>query len=243
VKGMTVEDMEGPTRPYRESLQTNHNYSSQAPYQVNIRTPITVSETLPFIFVKDIAIVEPGNDSVVVEATTNGLDWITLKSYDASYSTSWQSAFIAKENGSSDMYSDHAIDFSEHFEVGALVLFRLRLMSNPSVTGWGWSIDHVSIQEVQTSVERPSAAVPALYPNPSYGIVNIDYVLEKSSNVGISVSDVFGRRIIARDLGFKNSGNHHSEIDITGHAAGTYIVILKTEGGNLIQKIILKNGQ
>lgn len=141
------------------------------------------------------------------------------------------------------MFVDHSIDFSQYFEVGELLLFRLRLISNPSITGWGWSVDHVSIQEIQTSVERPSVSVPALYPNPSYGTINIDYVLAKPSAVSIEVSDVFGRRIISTYHGFKNSGNHHSEIDISGQATGAYMVILKTEAGSMIQKIILKDAK
>jgi hypothetical protein len=240
VAGMTVKTLEGRERPFRESLQTDHNYKSNQLYQAVFLTPITVSPSLPFIFIRDIAIVEPGNDAVVIEATQNGLDWIELSSDDASSQASWQSAFTNGAPGRNDMYVDRSVDISQKFNTGDLLLFRLKLKTNNSITSWGWSVEYVIIQQEPTAVEQPAISATSVYPNPTSGNFNVEYSLSKPQHVDIDIVNVFGQLVNRVDCGVAKSGRNNATINLTSVENGTYVVVIKTETERVIKKIIRK---
>ena len=92
---MTLQNFQGRPGGERKNLQTNHPYSLSKSYSITLHTPVKVSQTFPSFFYSDIAIVEPGNrkDSVVLEATKNGIDWIALApGYTASSNITWENA-------------------------------------------------------------------------------------------------------------------------------------------------------
>ena len=42
---------------------------------------------------------------------------------------------------------------NENFQAGEEVFIRFRLFSDPEISGWGWAIDNLRIQDTQVSVE------------------------------------------------------------------------------------------
>ena len=241
VDGLTLQSLPNSPPPLRSALQTDHNYSINKNYQVILRTPISVSSTLPVLFYSDIAIVEPFNDSVVVEATANGLDWTPLaQGYDATGSSLWETAYTNKSQGTKALFVKHEIDFGSKFSPGDVLLFRLRMISGETVTSWGWALDYISIQELPLAINPPyETNAFSVYPNPSNGPITIAYELKKTSAVSLEVLDIFGRRILSSDMGWQNSGLHKELVALESQSGGTYVVILHTTEGKMTRKILI----
>jgi hypothetical protein len=246
VDGLTLQSFSGTTPQHRQTPQTNHNYSVSKSYEVLVRTPVTVSTSQSILYYSDIAIIEPDKDSVVVEATKNGLDWILLKPpYDATYSgdteKKWQTAFTGNQPGASNMFVKHEIDLRTKFNAGDLLLFRWRLGSGPAVTSWGWAIDYISIQEKPVAVEQNLQDRDViLYPNPANENFTVSYFLNKSSQVAIHVTDIYGRLISNQDLGVQNAGLHDHKVESNLMSPGTYLVVIKTSDGQKVAKATIE---
>lgn len=247
VEGMTLQMFQNASSSDRASLQSNHNYLINKNHSVLIRTPITVSATSPILYYSDIAIVEPGEDSVVVEATENGLDWIPLRdAYDASFvgsGGSWINAFNGQTQGTKAMFVDHEIDISENFNAGTELLFRLRMISGPAVVSWGWAIDYISIQEIPLGTEGSYGAVRSIsvYPNPSKETFHVDYQTHEASAVSISVMDALGREVYSKQVGLKAAGAYTESITLDKKHRGIYFVVVATSSGKRAKRILIEN--
>lgn len=245
VKGLTLQQFTGGLQQ-RKSLQTTHNYASNQTYELLIRTPVKVSSTMPVLFYRDIGIIEPENDSILVEATANGLDWTSLKpGYDAHYegdaSSAWKNAYLNRRPGNATMFVNHEVDFGNKFKAGDLVLFRFRLVSGPTVTSWGWALDYVSIQEIPLGEGSVAGAnLPlAMFPNPSMGTVNLDYTLKRPSEVSIEAVDMYGRSTGTIMKAARNAGYHSDLLDLGHLQPGSYLLILHSGDGKMVGKLSL----
>ncbi|MCX6187061.1 MAG: T9SS type A sorting domain-containing protein, partial [Bacteroidetes bacterium] len=75
-----------------------------------------------------------------------------------------------------------------------------------------------------------------VYPNPSTGIFNIDFL----SNIQIKqmeVYDIMGMLIISQDI---NKEIKSSSIDLSSYAKGIYLLKFKSDYGSFIQKVIIE---
>lgn len=75
------------------------------------------------------------------------------------------------------------------------------------------------------------AAKLSVYPNPVNSAITVQYTLQKPSPVNISIYDLSGKNIYASDLGLLSSGNHSSQLEVSGFSAGIYF--LKIEAGEV----------
>lgn len=245
VNGLSLQNF--PSAPgLRKSLHTNHNYSVNKIYELLIRTPIIVSGTIPVLFYRDIGIVEPVNDSIFVEVTKNGIDWIPLApGYDATFkgdeTAAWHKAFLNNRPGNADMFIKHEVDFRNKFSAGDLILFRFKLVSGVSVTTWGWALDYISIQELPLGPEPLSLSQSQLtiFPNPSSGQLTLNYTLNKPSEISIHIIDVYGRLIQAIITGPRKGGYNTEELDLQSVLPGTYIIILNSVEGKKVNKVTI----
>lgn len=242
LKSLTLQNFSNLPATSRMVLHTAHPYSINNTYSVLFRTPVKVSSSFPKLFYSDLAIVEPDEDSVVVEASKNGIDWIPLSpSYDAGKNTTWQSAYTNNQLGVSTMLVQNEIDISETFVAGDSLLFRLRMISGTSTTAWGWAIDFISIQQLPVSTEQQISKNPfTLYPNPSTGLINVRYGLQKPSEVTVDVIDLFGRVITKKSLGKREAGENTDPLNLEDQASGTYLVRITTEEGSAVTKLVLR---
>jgi hypothetical protein len=247
IDGLTPESFSNlPVQP-RKSLQTDHNYSIDKTYEVMPLTPVIVGNKLPMLYYGDVAITEPGQDSVVVEATTNGLDWITLKSaYDADYAGDtkglWRNAFDNQMGATSLMVLQHEIGLLEKFSEGDSLLFRWRMFSNSTVTSWGWALDYIAIQEAPVAVNRKRGEIPlSLFPNPTKDVFTMEYELKEASPVTVVIIDAFGRRILQQHLGWKDPGIQRQGVDVSSLQAGSYILLLNASESKMTCKLIKLN--
>jgi hypothetical protein len=244
--GLTLGNLPGQTTQNLTNLMTAHPYSANKTHEVFIRTPVTVSSTDPTFYYSDIAITEPVKDQVSVEATKNGLDWIALQpSYDAAFSGdtdgAWIAAYTNEQAGTVGMLLKHEVDISESFSAGELLLFRMRMTSGPAKTAWGWAISYISIQEVPLSTELAGVTIPlTLYPNPTRNALTIAYTLSRSSEVTLSIVNIFGQTLRSKNLGMKNAGSHTEPVELGGSSTGTYMIILLTSEGRKVGKVVLE---
>ncbi|MDL5045678.1 hypothetical protein QQ054_06460 [Oscillatoria amoena NRMC-F 0135] len=240
--GLSLQATPGSAGNERNTLQTNHFYTNNFEYELVIRHPIKVNSDSPLLHYCDIAIVEPVNDYVVVEATINGLDWVALApAYDATFNSAWLSAYNAGQPGNKSMFNDHVIDLSETFNHGDEILIRLRMKTSPATNAWGWAVDFVHIQMAPTGIENPAATGYSfsLYPNPAYQFIKAEYELTRGSQVIVKILDQAGKLVSVQNLGWKYAGKHAHRVELPNRSAGNFFFILQTAEGSGTAKFVV----
>ncbi len=244
VKGLFLQNYQGGSSKERKNLQTSHPYSINNIYTILLRTPVKVSSTFPSFFYADIALIEPGvgKDSVVLEATKNGIDWVALApGYNASANTNWQTAYTSNQDGTREMLEPKEIDISNTFPAGDTLLFRLRMTSGPTGTSWGWAVDYISIQEEPLAAEQSRFKNSlTVYPNPTSGQITLRYELQRPSEIQARVVDVFGRLVTSRAFGLQKTGEHSETLNLESYQSGTYLLIIDSNEGSKVTKVVLK---
>ena len=77
------------------------------------------------------------------------------------------------------------------------------------------------------------------YPNPFNPETNIKFVLQKDSNVRLSVYNVAGQEVAVLVDEKKSPGIHQVKFDATSLTSGVYFYKLKTNQGVLTKKMLL----
>jgi hypothetical protein len=99
-------------------------------------------------------------------------------------------------------------------------------------------LDYVGIKEPDNPVAIAKSELK-IYPNPVTDNMNIEYNLNKSSNIMINIYDITGRIIKSIDLSNQPSGNHKFIIDCNSFYSGTYFVQLIAEKEKVSAKFIV----
>lgn len=78
-----------------------------------------------------------------------------------------------------------------------------------------------------------------VYPNPNSGRFNINFGIETTADVKITVSNLIGQQVFNRTLeGF--SGTYNQELDLSGLGKGVYIVNFETGGTAVNRKVVVQ---
>jgi hypothetical protein len=172
-------------------LQSSHNYSDNKRLDAFLLHPVKVSDMTNVLYT-DIAVLEPGNagDSVSFEATSNGIDWVTISSYSSEFYAKWYAAFSSGAEATSDMYVNHTFKLRDFFERGDSVLFRICVQSNSSVNGWGYACKDFVVLEapLSTSESSPLLDVMSVFPNPTTGTVWVKLHLDSPCHGRIDIT-------------------------------------------------------
>lgn len=244
LQGIVLQNFPNAPAGQRKTLHTNHSYSTNTDYEVFVKTPITVSSSIPTLYYSDIAVIEPDNDFIAIEATKNGLDWLPLTAqYDASFAGDtegkWLTAFLSRSVGTAPMFLHHELDISQTFAAGELLLFRFRMKSDIETTAWGWAINYISIQEPPVATEVQHERSFSVFPNPAKDVVAISFELQSTSDISIQVVDLFGRPVYNERFQ-ETAGTHEKNLQLGSTAGGHYLVILKTPEGKLTRKLVVQ---
>lgn len=231
VGDMSIRRIEGFTS---NAIHTPHDYEVSSEYTYLLRVPVTISSSNATLSYRDIALVEPESDYVVLEGSLDGLEWITLgEAYDASYNDQWESLYSADLSPAEENLVMHEIDLLEHFDAGDEVVFRFRLFSDEETTGWGWMIDDLNIQGVILSAPSElHAADIRVYPNPASAFVTIESAKRKV--LGASLIDLRGARVSGK---FNKT---FDRLDVSGLSKGIYVLKLDLEDGNSLNLKVVK---
>jgi hypothetical protein len=65
------------------------------------------------------------------------------------------------------------------------------------------------------------------YPNPTNGILNINYILESSERVSLELRDITGRLMLQRDLGNQMPGMRNEQVSLEELPTGIYMLSVK----------------
>lgn len=79
-----------------------------------------------------------------------------------------------------------------------------------------------------------------VYPNPTSGIVNLNYSLDRTVDVLVDVIDAVGVRVMSERIGSQAAGTYTTPIDLSSLAAGIYMVNLNADGVTSSVRVIVK---
>lgn len=225
----------------RNTLHTSHPYMANAINTALLLVPVTVASQNAVLKYRDVAIVEP-NDQVTIEATSNGIDWISIITpYNASANTSWTTTLNSGGDGTATQMIPHEIDLLDFFNAGDKVLFRFKLNSDASIQSWGWAIDYIAIQEEPTAaIESTSVLSASVYPNPASLQTTLQYTLSRSSDLTIQMINALGMPINRIQKKSVPAGSYSEAFDLSTLATGTYFIIIKKEDGDETIRFVKK---
>ncbi|MGK7393193.1 MAG: hypothetical protein ACNS62_01425 [Candidatus Cyclobacteriaceae bacterium M3_2C_046] len=249
--GYAIVEPEGFTDPAIHSL---HPYGRNTDYYYYLRSPVIISADNPRLAYDDIAIIEPGEagtvflddefwDYVIVEGTTNGLEWLPLMpGYDARLQPEWLEAYDNDQTGDNSLFFSQEHNLTDVFAPEDTVLLRFRLHSDPEAVGWGWAIDNLLIQ-TNTLVNVNDAAINenfdiTSYPNPASHEVDITYTNPLAGPVIIQFWNVKGQKIDEIDLGYRPAGA--SGFIWQTDQKGMIILRLKTRFGEKTSRVLFR---
>lgn len=86
------------------------------------------------------------------------------------------------------------------------------------------------------SISRGNLTLLAAYPNPAANEVNINFGLNQSSKVEVSIYDVAGKLISTTKLDELEEGNHTTKLDVSSLNSGVYMYSVKANGSQLFSK-------
>ncbi len=252
LQNMTLGTFEPSPVGERRLLHSTHPYQVNQQYAATILHPVIVSATNAFVRYEDVALVEPGIDGepfgsegfldyVVMEASMDGLEWTPLADgYDARRDPEWLMAYDNGVQGAFAMRRLQEVDLLNTFLPGDTLLFRYRLHSNATVTGWGVAVNYIAIQEVPTHVEQQALEGLMVYPVPAVHDITVEFPLENGLSADLAVIDLQGRTFYGSRLYGNASGKVKYVISAQGMTAGAYVVTVKTGKGSRSRKIIFK---
>ncbi len=239
-------------QPGQLTLHSAHPYSSNADHRVVLLYPVVVAASQANVQYKDVALVEPAldgalfdtpdfNDYVVMEASKNGLDWIPIEDgYNARHVPEWATAFAAGTAGSRSLLQHHQVNLLDKFVAGDTLLFRYRLYSNASVTGWGAAVDYIAIQEEPTALaSTPGKDQLFVYPNPTPSDATARYSINTSSDAVLEILDLAGRVVHTQSKNHQAAGTYETSLPMRTLVPGTYVLRLSTAQGVRTTKIVV----
>ena len=246
--------------PYPESAVENEKYNLVA----QLKTPVILQENGKMTF-DEVVLVEPGQpkttyfdemfwDYVIVEGSKNGgKTWKPLTDgYDSGYDDSWKNTFesswinnTSSANGQETLFLKHSVNLTENtgFNAGDTLIFRFRLASDKSVSGWGWAIDNLEIQKGFTTDSElfEETADVNVFPNPftnSFYVDCSDY--QDLGNVEIIVTDMVGK-IVYQEAGIDAFYASRKQVDLSDKSPGIYLVNVKNGNSIISKNKIIKN--
>lgn len=245
--------------PY-QSPDTDDTYFN---FSTILRYPILLNAKAKMKF-DEVVLVEPGEagakfgdqnfwDYVIVEGSTDGgVTWKPLTDgYDSNSQKSWLDLWNSTISGNNstavankDLYVKHEIDMlaNGNFKVGDVVLIRFRLFSDPYSHGWGWIIDNLAIQDLETANGLVlSAGEVRIFPNPVCGELNVAIDGQKPmQSVRINAFNSVGT-LVYQQIFPVGSSSFHTTLDVSNFAPGLYLFAVEPEKATAIaRKIVIR---
>ena len=244
--------------PYPVSAIENEKYNLIA----QLKTPVILKEDGIMSF-DEVVLVEPGQpqttyfdemfwDYVIVEGSKNGgKTWQPLTDgYDSGFDESWKNTFesswinnTSSANGQETLFLKHSINLTENtgFNAGDTLIFRFRLASDKSVSGWGWAIDNLEIQKgFTTASESIENTAVSVYPNPFTNNFYVDCSeFGDSKELEIIVTDMFGKTVY-HETGVDVFYASKKQVDFADKQTGVYLVNIRNSNNVISNHKIIK---
>lgn len=103
------------------------------------------------------------------------------------------------------------------------------------------SINALVLKAAPTSVNEitPAQIELNIFPNPSNGILNIDFNLEKSNSIHIELYNGNGQKMTTVSDSQSFAGKNHFETNLSGYPSGIYWITVRSDNFNETRKFIL----
>jgi photosystem II stability/assembly factor-like uncharacterized protein len=228
----------------RRTLHTLHPYGANTRASALLTIPIVVKSSNAFLNYRDIAIVEPVNDFVILEATTDGVTWIPLKpKYDASHKPNWLAIYnntTADNEPGYDETVEHEVNLLDFFDANDKILIRFRVEANATIQAWGWALSYLAVQETPTSVVENKTEIKAfdVYPNPVQKgeVITVSFTVNAITKTSLRLLSNDGKLVNTID----NNPSGFAKIETATLQPGLYFINLQTESESKIRKLIIQ---
>lgn len=228
----------------RRTLHSLHPYGANTKASALLTIPIIVKSTGAFLTYRDVAILEPENDFVTIEATTDGVNWTALKpSYHAATNPNWLSVYNSPAPNNVPNYTEmveHNIDLLDFFEPADKILIRFRVEANATVQAWGWALDYLAVQETPTNVVESKNNIETfeVYPNPVKRgeKITVSYTLNGNLKSHLQFLGQDGKMINT----FKTQATGKTEIQTNNLQPGLFFVQIQSDTETKIKKVVVQ---
>lgn len=246
--------------PYLSPETDNTNFN----FTTILRYPVVLDSQGKMTF-DEIALVEPGDDGavfgsqnffdyVIVEGSNdNGVNWKPLdKGWNCRVQQSWLDKWNSSMSGNNstglgtkDLFVKRTINMLDNgnFKTGDTILIRFRLFSDPYSHGWGWIIDNLAIQDIETATLpiAVSAGEVRFFPNPANDKLNISIDSQKAiQSIQIKAYKITGEMVWSEFYPVE-SNVFQATIDVSKFISGLYLFTIEPEKGQVItRKVVVK---
>jgi hypothetical protein len=109
---------------------------------------------------------------------------------------------------------------------------------------YAWNVSSIGYYEYDESLvtvedwlNKANAWEVAVYPNPTDGLLNVQFNLPKEDKVIIGLYDVQGKGIMEKSLGNITTGEHKEMLDLTQLPNGTYVCRITGQHYSITKKV------
>ena len=97
-----------------------------------------------------------------------------------------------------------------------------------------------NIPEFPYIIPNPKNVNLHVFPNPTHASLTVDFSIANTNNVTITLSDIMGRTIYTKSLGYRMIGDHQEKIDCATLPDGIYFVTVNAGYQNQSAKIVIR---
>lgn len=123
--------------------------------------------------------------------------------------------------------------------IGDTIMLRFSLFSGPALTDEGWFIDNIhfdnSVGITEHSLESVNSII--IYPNPTSEVANVEFSLNKETNLSIEILDLLGNRLLFNDSGKIVQSQNNIQLDLKDLPSGTYYIRLNFDNQQVVKAI------
>lgn len=227
----------------------------ESDFSYTLLRKIRISSDNPYMKFDEVVLVQPADegapfgtsefrDYVTIEGSKDeGKTWHVLADgYNAGAHDEWKAAF-GVDIGRQQHVRRRSFDLtaSGNFVAGDEILIRFRMFSDETVTGWGWYIDDLHIQDEVTSV--PSDGIVAkllVYPNPITDADQLTIGMQPQTHgtLHVSILNATGREVYRNEF-LADPVMKDYPLDIGSLANGIYLLRLKFGSETITRKVLV----
>lgn len=86
---------------------------------------------------------------------------------------------------------------------------------------------------------KTQESIVNIYPNPTNGIINVDFSVNEKDDFVIEVYDMSGKLILSEKYNYQQLGIHHSSINLNEFEKGAYLCVVKNSTRKISKKLII----
>jgi hypothetical protein len=176
-------------------------------------------------------------DYVLLQANTLYDDSTTLNGRYSIIGNNYLLPGHAIYSGIQQEWVNEEIDLTKY--AGENVRFQFKINTNDSITADGFYFDDFEIKAFMntTDSELINTAIN-VFPNPTYGIVNLELNIGYQQAVEITVTDYSGKLLKTEQFTVLNTS--YRTLDLSDLSSGIYFLNIKGEQYNVTKKIVIR---